>query len=121
MQCQPPISTDIDRPFLMMTADFTRPADPSAAEFWTHLRGWRRNLQIDGAYETSYSDAQWLLPQLARITGMSDQDLTNWIGPLDPGTAVKIQQAYPLAFFDLHLRHRPQHLLEGPNSALPEV
>jgi hypothetical protein len=35
----------------MMTADFTRAADPSAADFWTHLHGWRRNPQIDGGTE----------------------------------------------------------------------
>jgi predicted dienelactone hydrolase len=121
MQCQPPIATDIDRPFLMMTADFTRAGDPSAADFWTHLRGWRRNLQIDDGTESSYADAVWLLPQLARLTGMSDQDLAGWIGTFDPGRAVKIQQAYPLAFFDLQLRHRRQSLLDGSNPPFPGV
>ena len=37
---------------------------------------------------------------------MSDEELAGWIGTLDPARAVRIQQAYPLAFFDLHLRHR---------------
>ncbi|WP_055585673.1 hypothetical protein [Peterkaempfera griseoplana] len=27
----------------------------------------------------------------------------------------------PLAFFDQHLRHRPQRLLDGPSPAFPEV
>lgn len=36
---------------------------------------------------------------------MSDEDLRGWIGTLDPAHAVRIWQAYPLAFFDLHLRH----------------
>jgi hypothetical protein len=62
-----------------------------------------------------------LIPQLATITGMSDDDLAGWIGTLDPARAVRIQQAYPLAFFDLHLRHQQQRLLEGPNPAVPEV
>ncbi|WP_306190570.1 hypothetical protein [Streptomyces sp. MK5] len=31
-------------------------------------------------------------------------------------------EAYPLAFFDLHLRHRGKaHLLDGPCPAFPEV
>ncbi|MEU4217523.1 acetylhydrolase [Actinoplanes sp. NPDC026623] len=119
MQCQPPITTDIDRPFLMMTATFTSAADTSAADFWTHLRGWHRNLQIDGGTELSYSDAVWLLPQIARLTGMSDTDLAGWIGTFSPSLAVQIQQAYPLAFFDMHLRHRRQPLLERPNSPFP--
>jgi hypothetical protein len=117
----PPITADIDRPFMMMTATFTRAANTSAADVWTHLHGWHRNVQIDGGTEISYSDAVWLLPQIARLTGMNDQDLADWIGTFNPSLAVKIQRAYPLAFFDLHLRHRRQPLLEGPNPAFPEV
>ncbi|MEU6075471.1 acetylhydrolase [Micromonospora sp. NPDC047074] len=119
MQSQPPV-TDLDRPFMLMTAEFTRAAEPSVERFWSHLRGWRLNVQADGAAHSSYCDHQWLIPQLARIIGMSDEDLAGWIGTLDPARAVRIQQAYPLAFFDLHLRHRG-HLLNRPNPAFPEV
>ncbi|MFG1990811.1 alpha/beta hydrolase family protein [Actinoplanes sp. NPDC048988] len=98
MECQPPITADLDRPFLMMTANF--PAD----DFWDHLRGWRRRLHLDGGTELSLSDAVWLLPQLARLTAMSDEDLAGWIGTYDPARAVRLQQTYPLAFFDQHLR-----------------
>ena len=42
------------------------------------------------------------------------------VAPLDPTRAVRVQQAYPLAFFDLHLRRRG-HLLDGPSPAFPEV
>ncbi|MFE2062700.1 alpha/beta hydrolase family protein [Streptomyces sp. NPDC059467] len=118
---QPMITTDLDRPFMMMTAEFTRAAQPSVAEFWSHLRGWRLNVQAEGAVHSSYCDVQFLIPQLAPAVGMSDADLQSWIGTLDPARAVRIQQAYPLAFFDLHLRHRPGHLLDGPSPAFPEV
>ncbi|MEV7392697.1 MULTISPECIES: acetylhydrolase [unclassified Streptomyces] len=118
---QPMITTDLDRPFMMMTAEFTRAAQPSAAEFWSHLRGWRLNVQAEGAVHSSYCDVQFLIPQLAPAVGMSDADLQSWIGTLDPARAVRIQQAYPLAFFDLHLRHRPGRLLDGPSPAFPEV
>ncbi|MCF1507448.1 alpha/beta hydrolase family protein [Streptomyces glomeratus] len=118
---QPTITTDLNRPFMMMTAENTRAAQPSAAEFWSHLRGWRLNIQADGAVHPSYGDYQVLIPQLAKAVGMSDEDLRGWIGTLDPARAVRIQQAYPLAFFDLHLRHRTSHLLDGPSPAFPEV
>ena len=120
MQSVPPVA-EIDRPFMLMTAEFTRDAEPSIEQFWSNLHGWRLNVQADGAAHSSYCDNQWLIPQLARIIGMSDEDLAGWIGTLDPARAVRIQQAYPLAFFDLHLRHQRQHLLEGPNPAFPEV
>ncbi|WP_327039655.1 acetylhydrolase [Micromonospora maris] len=120
MQSVPPVA-EIDRPFMLMTAEFTRDAEPSIEQFWSNLHGWRLNVQADGAAHSSYCDNQWLIPQLARIIGMSDEDLAGWIGTLDPARAVRIQQAYPLAFFDLHLRHQRQHLLEGPNPAFPDV
>lgn len=118
---QPTITADLDRPFMMMTAVFTRAAMPDVAEFWTHLRGWRLNIQADGALHFSYGDYEVLIPQAARLLGMTDQQVQDMIGTLDPARAVRIQQAYPLAFFDLHLRHRREHLLDGPSVAFPEV
>jgi predicted dienelactone hydrolase len=121
MESEPPITADLDRPFMLMTAEKTRAAEPSVAEFWSHLTGWRRNIQAAGAIHSSYCDVQWLLPQLAKALGMTDKELQGWIGTLDPARAVRIQQAYPLAFFDQHLRGRRRHLLDGPSQAFPEV
>jgi hypothetical protein len=120
MESQPPVA-GLDRPFMLMTAEFSRAAEPAVEEFWSQLRGWRLNVQACGAVHGSYCDHQWLIPQLAAITGMSDAALAGWIGTLAPIAAVRIQQAYPLAFFDLHLRHQRQRLLEGPSRAFPEV
>ncbi|MCK7627037.1 acetylhydrolase [Streptomyces sp. RS10V-4] len=118
---QPTVTTDLDRPFMLMTAAYPRATQPSVAEFWSHLRGWRLNVQAEGAVHYSYGDYQVLIPQLAMAVGMNDEELRSWIGTLDPARAVRIQQAYPLAFFDLHLRHRRGHLLDGPSAAFPEV
>lgn len=118
---EPLIETDLDRPFMVMTAEFTREAAPPVAQAWSHLTGWKRNIQADGASHRSYCDYQELVRQLAAMVGMSDEELRGWIGTLDAGRAVRIQQAYPLAFFDLHLRHRRQRLLDGPSAAFPEV
>ncbi|MGW5420018.1 alpha/beta hydrolase family protein [Streptomyces sp. NPDC003943] len=118
---QPRITADLDRPFMMMTASFTRAAMPAVAEFWTHLRGWRLDIRADGAIHPSYGDNAALIPQAGRLLGLTDQQIQDMIGTLDPARAVRIQQAYPLAFFDLHLRHRRSHLLDGPSTAFPEV
>jgi dienelactone hydrolase len=116
-----PLVGELDRPFMLMTAEFTRAAEPAVERFWSRLRGWRLNVQANGALHGGYCDHQWLIPQLATITGMSDEELADWIGTLNPTGAVRIQQAYPLAFFELHLRHRRQRLLEGPTPAFPQV
>jgi hypothetical protein len=106
---------------MMMTAVFTRATMPDVARFWTHLRGWRLDIQADGAIHNSYGDNATLIPQSGRNLGMTDQQIQDMIGTLDPVRSVRIQQAYPLAFFDLHLRHRQRHLLDGPSAAFPEV
>lgn len=111
----------IERPFMLMTAEFPRAADPAVAQFWTQLHGWRLDIQAQGAVHSSYGDLQVLMPQVAKVVGMSDEELRGWIGTLDPARAVRISQAYPLAFFDEHLRGREQRLLAGPSRAFPEV
>jgi hypothetical protein len=105
---------------MLMTAQFTRAEDRNVAELWSKLTGWRLNVQADGAIHSSYCDYQTLLAQLAELTGVTGEEWEGWIGTLDPARAVLIQQAYPLAFFDLHLRNRG-HLLDGPSPAFPEV
>ncbi|MFE5941646.1 alpha/beta hydrolase family protein [Streptomyces sp. NPDC056480] len=121
MQMNPPLAGDLDRPFMMMTAEFTRAATPEAAAFWSLLRSRRLNVQAQGAVHISYGDNEALFPQVAKVLGWSGQQLQDVIGTLDPDQAVRIQQAYPLAFFDEHLRHRRGHLLDGPSSAFPAV
>ncbi|MFM9555730.1 alpha/beta hydrolase family protein [Streptomyces caniscabiei] len=121
MQMNPPLAGDLDRPFMMMSAEFARATHPEAAAFWSHLRGRRLDIQAQGAAHISYGDNEALFPQVAKLSGWSDQQLQDVIGTLDPDQAVRIQQAYPLAFFDEHLRHRRQHLLDGPSPAFPAV
>nr|AGU11308.1 hypothetical protein [uncultured organism] len=117
---EPLVTTDLDRPFMLMTAEYTRDTAP-VAQFWSHLTGWRLNVQACGAAHNAYDDYQVLLPQIGAALGWSDELLESWNGTIDTGLAVRIQQAYPLAFFDLHLRHRRQRLLEGPSPAFRKV
>ena len=79
---EPLITTDLDRPFMMMTATFTRAEAPAVAQFWSHLTGWKLNVQADGAAHNAYDDYQVLLPQVAVAVGMSDEELRDWIGTL---------------------------------------
>ncbi|MCX4775989.1 alpha/beta hydrolase family protein [Streptomyces sp. NBC_01264] len=121
MQMNPPLAGDLHRPFMMMSAEFSRATDPAAAAFWSHLRGRRLDIRAEGAVHISYGDNEALYPQVAKVYGWTAQQLQDVIGTLDPDRAVKIQQVYPLAFFDEHLRHGQGHLLDGPSPAYPEV
>jgi dienelactone hydrolase len=118
---QPTITTDLATPFLMMTAVNTRAADPDAQEFWTRLTGWRRCLQLDGALHLAFTDVEAIIGPAAAQLGLSEQDVRSYIGTMDPAEGVRIQQAYPRAFFDQHLRNRPSRLLDGPSAEFPSV
>jgi hypothetical protein len=117
---EPIVTSDLDRPFLLMTADYTRDTAP-VAERWSHSTGWKLNVQACSAVHNAYDYYQILLPQIGAALGWSKDVLRSWIGTLRPQQVVRIQQAYPLAFFDLHLRHRRQRLLEGPSKAYPHI
>jgi predicted dienelactone hydrolase len=118
---EPTIKEDLDKPFMMMTGEFTRAADPDAQEFWTHLKGWRRCFQLDGALELAFTDTEGMILPAARLLGLTREQVQGFVGTLDPNEGVRIQQAYPRAFFDLHLKDRPSRLLDGPSPAFPDV
>jgi len=78
---------------------------------WEHLTGWRRWLVVAGAVHASFTD----LALLADQTGID-------LGAGLPGArSLDITRAYVRAFFDQHLRGRPQALLDQPSPRYPEV
>jgi dienelactone hydrolase len=108
---QPALTQDLSRPFLMVSAEDRSPGQrPDWDQTWTHLTGWRRWLHVPQASHASLSDAAVLVERL----GLPPQQL--------PGTRIiEILRGYVAAFTDLHLRHRPQPLLDGPTPRFPEV
>jgi hypothetical protein len=117
----PVVTGGLDRPFLLMDANRTsRKLLPDQQTFWSNLRGWRLNTGLPGAAHISYGDEELLVPQIAPLLGWSQEEIDKQIGTLRPERVEAVQRAYPLAFFDLHLRHEG-HLLDGPSSRYPEV
>ncbi|MBD0742614.1 alpha/beta hydrolase [Streptomyces sp. CBMA152] len=108
-------ATGLDhRPFLLLgTQSGHAPGeDHSWDRAWTNLDGWKRWLTVTGTDHISFTDLPVLAGQLnipipgATISGERSAEIT---------------RAYVAAFFDLHLKGRPQPLLDGPSSANPEV
>ncbi|MEO8078116.1 MAG: carboxylic ester hydrolase [Acidobacteriota bacterium] len=69
-------------------------------------------VRVRGMFHVDFSDAALLSP------------LTSWLGitgPIDGERARGIINAYSLAFFDRHLKGRPEVLLDGPAEQYPEV
>jgi hypothetical protein len=108
--------TGLSRPFLFVgrTESYT-PGVPNPYDDWetdwTHLTGWKRWLMVAGMAHSSFTDLGVLADQFGVDLGAST----------DGERAVAVTRAYVRAFFDQHLRCRPQPLLAAPSPAYPEV
>ena len=113
----------LSRPFLFLgkQSNYTPgsgggiPGKPGPASTWERdwklLTGWKRWLLVAGTVHASFTD-------LALLADQSGID----IGAALPGArSLDITRAYVRAFFDLHLRSRPQPLLDQPSPRYPEV
>jgi hypothetical protein len=109
-----PIS-GLSRPFLLMGSAQTHvpdsTVDPSWKEEWPHLTGWKRWVTVAGTQHSSFTDLHAIADQLGLDLGTD----------ISGARAVQITRAYVGAFFDLHLRHRSEPLLDGPSRDYPEV
>ncbi len=119
-----PIPEDgLPRPFLFLgkQSNYTPgsgggiPGKPGPASTWERdwkrLTGWRRWLLVAGAVHASFTDLALLADQIGIDTGAG----------LPGSRSLDITRAYVRAFFDQHLRSRPQALLDQPSSRYPEV
>ncbi|MGV9600776.1 alpha/beta hydrolase family protein [Streptosporangium sandarakinum] len=105
----------LTRPFLLLGKPATyTPGQLGGVNWegvWAGLHGWKRWLLVTGAAHTSFTDLGVLMDQ----TGIED-------GATIPGArAMAITRRYVAAFFDQHLRKKPQPLLDKPSASYPEV
>jgi hypothetical protein len=106
----------LSRPFLFLgkQSNYTPGGEGAVTTWerdWELLTGWKRWLLVAGAMHASFTD----LALLADQTGID-------IGAGLPGArSLDITRAYVRAFFDQHLRSRPQALLDQPSPRYPEV
>jgi len=109
-------ASGLSRPFLFLgSMDNYTPGRPGPYDDWetdwTHLTGWKRWLMVSGTAHSSFTDLGVLAGQLGVDIGAS----------INAERALAITRAYVSAFFDQHLRCRPQPLLAHPSPAYPEV
>ncbi|MEU1507586.1 esterase [Kitasatospora sp. NPDC005748] len=115
----------LDRPFLLMGTHSADSGDyhhqPGWDALWQHSRGWRADVTLAGSQHGSYTDAQSLLPQLARQGAVDGEALRADVGEVRPERAVLATRAYVASFFDRWLRGHDDHLLDGPSPRFPEM
>jgi dienelactone hydrolase len=78
---------------------------------WRLLTGWKRWLVVAGAIHASFTDLALLADQVGIDVGSG----------LPGARSLDITRAYVRAFFDQHLRGKPQALLDQPSPRYPEV
>ncbi|MEV0381746.1 alpha/beta hydrolase [Nonomuraea sp. NPDC050643] len=109
-------ASGLSRPFLFLgkPATYTPGKGETAASWervWTGLTGWKRWLLMTGAVHMSFTDLGVLVDQLDIEDGA---DIA--------GTrAMAITRRYVTAFFDQHLRNKPQPLLNKPSASYTEI
>ncbi len=78
---------------------------------WQRLTGWKRWLVVAGAEHASFTDVGLLAEQVGIDIGAE----------LPAASGSEITRRYTRAFLELHLRHRPQPLLDKPSRRYPQV
>lgn len=115
----------LDRPLLLMGTGSEGSGDyrqqPSWAAFWANTRGWKADVTLTGSRHASYTDAEALLPRLARQGAVPDGGLAAAVGTVPPGRALAANRAYVASFFDRWLRGRDDQLLDRPSERFPEM
>ncbi|MER7674308.1 esterase [Kitasatospora sp. NPDC096128] len=122
----PTVAADgLNRPFLLMGTQESDSGSyhrqPGWDALWQHSTGWHADLTLTGSRHSSYTDAQSLLPQLARQGAISGDQLTQDVGDVRPDRAVLATRSYVASFFDRWLRGHDDHLLDGPSPRFPEM
>lgn len=104
----------LSRPFLFLGTQAKHSPggkDVSWDGVWQNLTGWKRWLVVAGAEHVSFTDIAVLGEQIG-IYRNTD---------LPPARSMEITRTYVAAFFDLHLRTKPQPLLNERSPRFPEV
>jgi hypothetical protein len=71
----------LDRPFMLMGREgINHLSEPSWRAFWTHSKGWHRDLTVRGSRHQTYTDLVAIMPQ----AGLAEDAVERRIGTVDP-------------------------------------
>jgi len=114
----PDIQRGLTKPFVIMASKGdNRTTDFTWGEVWPKLRGFKREIEIEGAEHGTFTDG----PVLADLLGVKSE-LEDFVGTIAARRVEKIQHAYLTAFFDFAVRgKKKEKLLDGPSKEFPEV
>lgn len=101
------------RPFMLLGEQKSGPGGMSSWDHdWPLLDGWKRWITFADSGHFTFSD----FPVFGEQLGLPDPK-----APLSGARSVELTRRYVGAFFDQHLKGKPQPLLDGPSPEAPEV
>jgi dienelactone hydrolase len=117
----PVVQQGLQGPFLLFGHENkTQMTDPSWAEFWSNLRGWRLELELAQAQHYTFSDLPFLLKLLA-LPVQNIPAMQMMVGTLDGFKAFEIVHRTVVAFLGFGLRQTSTSPLREAISQCSEV
>jgi predicted dienelactone hydrolase len=118
----PLADSGVTRPFLLLTgSEHTEQNDPTLASFLAASTGPKQHLALADSQHPTFTDFEELVAELAPELSLTPDQVAATIGTIAPKTAVTDERVYIRAFFDKYLRHRDNHLLDGPSPRYPDI
>ncbi|KAJ5472271.1 hypothetical protein N7530_006272 [Penicillium desertorum] len=117
----PVVQQGVRGPFLLFGHENkTQTTDPSWAEFWSNLRGWKLELELAQAQHYAFSDLSYLM-KLLGVPVQNVPAMQKMVGNLDVAKAFEIVHRTVTAFLGFGLRQASSAPLEEVISQYPEV
>jgi pimeloyl-ACP methyl ester carboxylesterase len=115
------IKKGLKKPFLIFAHEGKNTTtDASWGALWPKLRGWKRELVLEGGAHGSFTDLADLVDVLG-FSGQLSSEVGELLGTIEGARALEVVSAYVVDFFDFVLKGKKVSLLDGPNKKFPEL
>jgi pimeloyl-ACP methyl ester carboxylesterase len=115
------IQDGLERPFIIFANEVHNTTDdPSWAAIWPKLKGWKRELILEGSVHGTFTD----FPDIVDVLGLKGKlppEAGQVLGSIDGARVLEILGEYVGGFFEFVLKGRKVGLLDGPSERFPEI
>ncbi|KAF5860672.1 hypothetical protein ETB97_001239 [Aspergillus alliaceus] len=118
----PVVDKGLSSPFLLFGhTNHTQATEPSWAAFWSHLRGWKLELELAQSEHYTFSDFPVLVDALSVSDEVRQIIQANRTGTIGGLRAKGVIASYIIATLQYFVYGHTSDLLSGPSIAYPDV
>lgn len=115
------LTAGLNQPFMLMGHENkTQETDPSWKAVWSHLTGWKKELEVKGAAHYSFSDLPMIVAALG-IQEMLPVEVEQVLGNVQGHHMTDLIATYVTTFLDLVFKSGSEELLTNGSADFPEV